>query len=183
MLNNIEEWKSITIVNGTYEVSSLGNIRNNLGLILKAYKINSGYLAVKLKYDGKRYHKLIHRLVALAFLDNNLESTKLEVNHIDGNKLNNKLSNLEVVTSSENKVHALSTGLKVYNEPSKGLKIGKTSKYRNVTYDKSKDKYIAMIRVNNRNIGYKSFNSEYEAALYVNYLIDLYELDRPKNIL
>lgn len=183
MLNNIEEWKSISLVDGTYRVSSLGNIRNTTGLILKAYKLNSGYLAIKLKYNGTRYHKLIHRLVAIAFLDDNLENTKLEVNHIDGDKLNNKLSNLEIVTSSENKVHALSTGLKVYNKPSKGLKIGKTSKYRNVTYDKSKGKYVAMIRVNNKNIGFKSFDSEYEAAEYVNYLIDLYGLDRPKNIL
>lgn len=183
MLNNIEEWKGISIVDDTYEVSSLGNIRNKSSLILKTYKLNSGYLAIKLAYDGKRYHKLIHRLVAIAFIDDNLENTKLEVNHIDGDKLNNKLSNLEIVTSSENKIHAISTGLKVYNEPSKGRKIGKTSKYRNVTYDKSKDRYVAMIRVNNKNIGFKSFDSEYEAAMHVNYLIDLYELDRPKNIL
>lgn len=63
MLNIIEEWKGIPIVAGTYEVSNLGRIRNKQGKCLKPYTINSGYQAIKLKFNGVRYHKLLHRLL------------------------------------------------------------------------------------------------------------------------
>jgi len=110
-------------------------------------------------------------------------SEQLEVNHKDGNKLNNRLDNLEWCTSSENKIHALTTGLKEYNLPTLGLKIGKSSNYHNVSYDKSRQKWIGSLRLNNKTIGQKRFNTEKEAALHVNYLLDKYKvIDRPYNI-
>lgn len=68
----------------------------------------SGYLFVTLFADGKRKQQYIHRLVAQAFIPN--EENKSDVNHIDGNKVNNHRSNLEWTTRSENLIHAHKKG-------------------------------------------------------------------------
>ena len=104
-------WKDIE---GTtnYEISSNGNVRNKTTKkILKGRKSKSGYLQVSIKFDGeeKFKNKYIHRLVAEAFIEN--KYNKKEVNHKDGNKLNNNLDNLEWVTSSENQKHRHSIGI------------------------------------------------------------------------
>lgn len=70
---------------------------------------NNGYAHVKICFEGKYFHRSVHRLVATAFLEN--KENKKEVNHKDGNKLNNSVENLEWVTSSENQRHAVKTGL------------------------------------------------------------------------
>ena len=75
--------------------------------ILKPMKNKKGYLRVELK--GKNY--FVHRLVALSFLPNTLN--KEQVNHIDCNKTNNNVSNLEWVTNSENHKHKCENGLNV----------------------------------------------------------------------
>ncbi|AXQ67825.1 HNH endonuclease [Bacillus phage Kioshi] len=107
-----EIWKSLkgVVDNGdNYSVSSLGKIRNDkLDIVLK-HAINKGYHCVGLCSKSKRINYTVHRLVALAFLDN--PSDKEQVNHLDGNKSNNKLSNLEWSTRSENTKHAYDTGL------------------------------------------------------------------------
>ena len=78
---------------------------------MKPSRSSSGYLHVQLYIDGKSFTKLIHQLVAEAFIEN--PDNKPDVNHIDGNKLNNNVSNLEWVTKSENIRHSLRTGLRV----------------------------------------------------------------------
>ena len=162
-----------------YEISSKGRI-SNYRKILNPFVNNSGYLVIDLRVNGIRYKKLMHRLVAEAFLDNPFN--KKEVNHKDGNKLNNSIDNLEWVTSSENKKHALQEGLKVYNKPTKGKKLGKASKYHNVSYDKSRNKWIGALRVNKQTFYQKRFDTEIEAAEHVNWIIDTLNVDRPKNI-
>ncbi|WP_202980718.1 HNH endonuclease [Alteromonas sp. RKMC-009] len=163
-----------------YEVSSLGRV-SNYRKIMKTYSINSGYQAVKLSKDGKKKSFLVHRLIATAFVPN--PENKPVVNHIDGNKLNNAASNLEWVTTAENLQHARDTGLKTYNNPSTGLKLGTKSKYRNVTWDKSKNKWQAVVRHNGKNHFLKRFDSEEDAALHVNWILDQLQLhDRPRNI-
>lgn len=73
-------------------------------------QIKRGYEVVGItNKDGKRVFVGVHRLVSMAYIPN-LEN-KREVNHIDGNKLNNNVSNLEWVTSSENQKHAFKIGL------------------------------------------------------------------------
>lgn len=70
---------------------------------LKPFKSRNNYLIVNLSKDGKLYHKLVHRLVAEAFIENPFN--KPEVNHIDGDTLNNCVKNLEFCTKSENELH------------------------------------------------------------------------------
>lgn len=75
----------------------------------KTYITKNGYEIIKLAKKGKYYRKLVHRLVAEAYINSN--SIGLEVNHKDGNKLNNKVENLEFVTHSENMHHAFKNKL------------------------------------------------------------------------
>lgn len=105
-------WKTI---NGfsNYEISDQGEVRNKTtNYILKGRMSKSGYLQVSIKKDetNKFTNQYIHRLVALHFLNN--DEQKREVNHKDGNKINNILDNLEWVTSSENQKHRHSIGIK-----------------------------------------------------------------------
>lgn len=73
--------------------------------------INNGYARVALKNNGELKNCLVHRLVAQAFIPN--PKNKPQVNHKDGNKLNNHVSNLEWVTPKENLQHAVSNGLNI----------------------------------------------------------------------
>lgn len=70
---------------------------------------NNYFIVTLVSEDGKRKNQSIHRLMALTFLEN--PEQKAHVNHIDGNKLNNQLSNLEWATEQENSQHAVDTGL------------------------------------------------------------------------
>ena len=101
----MEIWKNIDGFNGKYQVSSWGNIRNaESGKVLKPFENSKGYLKIALYKNGKNYKKRINRLVAMAFIENPDELP--QVNHKDGNKKNNSISNLEWVTNEENARHA-----------------------------------------------------------------------------
>jgi hypothetical protein len=100
-MEDIEVWKEINNFDN-YEVSTFGKVRNKkTGRILKAAN-NGGYYSVNLSKIKSNY-KQVHRLVALAFIEN--PENKSDVNHKDKNKLNNHLSNLEWNTSKENNIH------------------------------------------------------------------------------
>jgi len=87
-----------------YEVSNLGKIRNiKSRRILKPFLQNNGYLMHALYGHDKKKFLLLHRILATAFVDN--PEGKPCVNHIDENKLNNDLSNLEWCTAKENARH------------------------------------------------------------------------------
>ena len=91
-----------------YQVSNLGRVcsyKNNKKEMLNGYVQNTGYLTVSL--ENKKYS--VHRLVAETFIHK--VKGKNVVNHIDGNKLNNKIENLEWCTCKENIQHAFKTGL------------------------------------------------------------------------
>lgn len=110
-----EIWKDVKGFEGFYQISSLGRVKSlprngtiNSERILKPNNVR-GYLQVVLNKKGDKSYKKVHRLVAENFIENPLN--KREVNHIDGNKHNNNLSNLEWVTSSENQIHAYKLGL------------------------------------------------------------------------
>lgn len=92
-----------------YEVSRSGRIRRN-GRELKPFASKAGYLLVKLSIGGKPGNRLLHSLVAEAFIGARPDG--MEINHIDGAKDNNAASNLEYVTASENMQHAYMLGLR-----------------------------------------------------------------------
>ena len=83
-----------------YYVSNYGNIKNSNGIVLKPYKINSGYYCAKLWLNNVSKAFLIHRLVAEYFIEN--PNKNPNVDHIDSNRLNNHYSNLRWVTQLEN---------------------------------------------------------------------------------
>lgn len=109
--DEVEIWKSITIDDdkyNTYQVSSLGRIKNKFDKILSP-KITNGYHMASLRIPSRSSpkHFSIHRIVALEFIPNNNNDS--EVNHIDGNRTNNKVSNLEWIDGKGNAQHARDT--------------------------------------------------------------------------
>lgn len=123
-----EEWRDIQDFEGCYQVSNLGRVRsldrtiytkdgksqNWKGRLLKQRVSNSGYNQVGFKKQAKTYMRDVHRLVAIAFIPN-LDSLR-EVNHMNGIKHDNSVSNLEWVSSTQNNNHALDLGLMPYGE-------------------------------------------------------------------
>jgi hypothetical protein len=104
---NDEFWKSISHNNCEHHyVSNLGRFKNSRNIIMNNYKINAnGY--VRININNKTH--LLHRLIAITFIDN--PDNKHQVNHIDGNKINNNITNLEWVTNKENQIHKHQIGL------------------------------------------------------------------------
>lgn len=113
-IENIEGeiWKDAFQYEGLYLVSNFSRIKAiKKNIILKNY-IHNGYLKVVLSKCGKKKLKTIHRLLLMAFKDN--PENKPCINHLDGNKLNIRLSNLVWSTYSENNQHAYDMGLKIF---------------------------------------------------------------------
>lgn len=112
-----EIWKDVAGYEGLYQVSNLGNVKSlsyrntNKPKLLKKIKLSIGYETVSLAKDKVSKVFYIHRLVANAFIKNNNDLPT--VNHIDGIKTNNIISNLEWMSFSDNNKHAHSTGLNI----------------------------------------------------------------------
>lgn len=109
--------KDIKGFEGLYFIDEEGRVFNSKwSKEVKHRHLVNGYLSLNLRKDGKLWHKLVHRLVAEAFIPN--PENKPQVNHKDGNKQNNSVENLEWVTSAENNDHAFRIGLrKKYQRP------------------------------------------------------------------
>ena len=117
-----EIWKDIKGYEGYYQVSNLGRVKSlsrkqrnwrcefvTKEKILNPYYDTHGYRVVSLRKNNTNKKISVHRLVGKAFIPNT--ENKPEINHIDGNKENNVVTNLEWVTYSENLIHAWRTGL------------------------------------------------------------------------
>lgn len=121
-----ERWEWIPGCEGIYKVSDQGRVYsvrrpNTKGGLLRPRKDKDGYETVMLYLGGKKINKKIHRLVASMFIAN--PDDKTQVNHINGKKDDNRSSNLEWVTPSENIKHAFRLGLKnQFGERNPGFK-------------------------------------------------------------
>lgn len=160
-----EIWKEVLGYEGLYEVSNLGRVRsvdryvnsggvmnkNRLSLkkgrLLNCSPTKRGYTRVSLSKGSKTQQIMIHRLVAIAFL-NPIEG-KLNVNHINGIKEDNRVSNLEFVNQRENVLHA-----KIYT-------MGKACPF--VSYLKKYNRYESSIIINNKAVKLGRFKTEEEA--------------------
>ena len=108
----MEVWKDIAGYEGLYQVSNLGRVKSlYTGNMLKMLPHSTGYYAVALYKKRIPKRCIVHRLVAMAFIEN--PENKPTVNHKNGNKHDNRVNNLEWATHQEQQQHALKTGLKV----------------------------------------------------------------------
>lgn len=138
MTEEKEIWKPLPDekLKNLYEISNLGNYRKTeTQQIMKPYKAGK-YMMASFGLKGKYTRYLVHRLVAVAFVEDPDDDPKKDtVNHIDGNKMNNNASNLEWCTLSQNSVHARQI-LNQRKSTKKVIRIdkdGNTTEYASIT--------------------------------------------------
>lgn len=146
----MEKYKDIIGYEGLYKITKEGNIlslKRKKPQCLKPILHHTGYYVVRL-YKGKQWkeHK-VHRLVAFTFKANGFGD---QVNHIDNNKTNNNINNLEFCSNRENCTH-------------RELKNKKSSKYTGVTFCKTTSKWKAQIYFNRKAKSLGRYNTELEA--------------------
>lgn len=142
-----EIWKDVIGYKGLYQVSNLGRVksfRRNKEIILKPSIGDRGYYVVTL-YNKRK----IHQLVAESFLNHTPKGMSLVVDHINNNKLDNRVENLQIITQRENLIKDKSC----------------SSKYAGVSWFKLRNKWRASISKNGKKIHLGLFTNEYDAAL------------------
>ena len=183
MNKEIEIWKDVPDYEGFYKASNLGQIksvernaifRNKYNgvykeKILKGREDGHGYKKVALFKNGNRKDYRIHKIIAITFLNHIPKGMDYVVDHIDADKDNNNVINLQIITSREN--------------CSKGWIGKKTSKYTGVYYCKFYNKWVAQITDNWKHRHLGKFNSEIEAHnKYQKALSDIEQIKKAKNL-
>ena len=157
----MEEWSFIVGYYGLYEVSNQGRVRSldrtiptkaggsrRLKGKLRALPIDSnGYRVVGLSIEGKMTYYGVHQLVAIAFMDHNPRRRAIIIRHGNGDRSDNRVENLYLVSSRENRV-----------------KEGGSSEYIGVAWDKRENRWQSNISVGGRQILLGHFKDEKEAS-------------------
>jgi hypothetical protein len=157
-----EVWKDITGYECHYKISNYGNVKSikkGKEFILCKSVGTSGYRINSLCINSNVKTLMIHRLVAETFIGN---SNGMQVNHIDGNKLNNNVSNLEYVSGRENIQKYYFTTI------NKTKRLG-------ATYNKATKKWRSFIRVNGKQIYLGFYETELEASNVYNEAVKKYD--------
>lgn len=157
----MENWKIIE--NSNYQISNFGNIKNIQTGLIRKNCINKkiGYYVSRLKINDKYVSVYPHRLVAKYFL-NDFHDEGI-IDHIDRNKLNNNVNNLRIVSYVE-------------NEYNKSKRLNCSSKYKGVSWCKTKQKWRCSIKILKKQIN-KYFDDENECAEYYNLLVKNHNLE------
>jgi hypothetical protein len=162
-----EIWECIPGYEGYYLISNKGvlkSIKNGRDKIRKTAMTKKGYLTYALSKDNVKRNFRAHQLVAMAFLNHNPCGMLSVIDHINNNKLDNRLENLRIVTSRDNHY-------KVKN----GLN---TSEHKGVHFDKDKRKWRAQTTINNKRKHIGFFETEEEAINSYNLFVVTYTLQK-----
>lgn len=144
------EWKLIEGFDGIYSVSNYGEVRNNkTGKLMKLRKNEKGYLRTNLTTNGNQKSVRVHRLVAQAFIPN--PENKPQVNHIDFDKENNCVNNLEWVTNKENTQYSVCNRIFPGQQKKRNNKTGE----RNISHYKG----FYVVRIYGKKYVSKSFKN------------------------
>jgi hypothetical protein len=149
---DMEEFRDIKGYEGLYQISNLGRVKSlkfNKEKVLIATSKNNRYLKVGLFKNSEKKTKTVHQLVVIAFLNHIPCGPKLVVNHINFNTHDNRVENLEIVTSREN-------GNKKH--------LPSTSQYTGVQWRNDCKKWRARIHVNGKDKSLGCFTNELEAS-------------------
>jgi hypothetical protein len=147
-----EIFKDIPSYEGMYQVSNFGNVKSLKGLKERLMKQSTGgrdYLNLNLHKEGKPKTFHVHKLVAMAFLGHVSCGMKLVIDHIDNDKTNNNLDNLQIITNREN--------------VSKDIRGG-SSQYVGVYFNKQNKKWLASITINGKRNYLGLFVNELDAS-------------------
>lgn len=145
----MEQWRDIPGYEGLYKVSDLGNVLSvRKDKNLKPGINSAGYSQVNLYIFGKRKASTVHQLVAMCFLKHESSGSSRVVDHIDNNKMNNNLTNLQIISTRLN-----------CSKDKKG-----SSKHTGVCYHRKGDRWVSNIYSGKENIYLGCFKSEDEAS-------------------
>jgi hypothetical protein len=160
---NKEIFKDVPGYEGIYQVSNFGNVKSlpremvkgNVKFISKEKILKSnigkrGYKCLNLVKNGNLKNITIHKLVAMAFLAHNPDGYKIVVDHINNDKLDNRVENLQLISNREN---CSKDTRSIY------------SKYVGVTFHKQRNKWQSAIKIDGKSKYLGSFTDEYEAHL------------------
>jgi hypothetical protein len=166
-MENLENeiWLPIPVYELLYEVSNIGRVRSlprewtignggirkHNGRILKPNISGCGYLKLNLYKDSKRKTIKVHQLVAMVFLGHIPDGYKIVVDHINENKLDNRVENLQLISNRKN-------AFRVKNNK------GYSSNYKGVSLNKKTNKWVSNIVINNTQVSLGYFSNEKEAA-------------------
>lgn len=165
-MNNIV-WKDIPGYEGLYQINNYGIVKSlyyGKEKILKMSIANTGYYNVSLRNNKNQKTAMVHKLVAICFLNHQPNGYKLVIDHINDNKLDNRVENLQIVT---NRFNSHKTQGKY------------SSKFKGVSWNKFANKWVSTIRINSKKkyLGY--FDNELDA--HFTYQSELLKLENGGN--